>query len=297
MELRDIEIFLTLAEELHFGRTAERLFVSPARVSQAIKAQERFIGAPLFERSSRTVRLTAIGEQLRAELGSAYAGVRGSIERARMAARGVTGQLRVQMMPVNFVDLHVYWKTFRARNPQCRLSVGLAGLEDPFSKLRNGEADVFVAWLPVEEPDLTVGPTLLTDPRLLAVADDHPLAGRTSVGVEELADFPHISAPLQLDYWEDAYFPFATPGGRALERVRPVVHTYEMVDLVTMGEIVQIWPTHVTRHWVLPNVRWLALPDFSPLSFALVWRTEAENDLIRALAATVRDVGTLELPG
>ena len=45
MELRDIEVFLTLAEELHFGRTAERLHVTPARVSQAIKKQERAIGA------------------------------------------------------------------------------------------------------------------------------------------------------------------------------------------------------------------------------------------------------------
>jgi DNA-binding transcriptional LysR family regulator len=58
MELRDIEIFLALAEELHFGRTAERLHVSQARVSQAIKKQERRIGGTLFERSSRQVRLT-----------------------------------------------------------------------------------------------------------------------------------------------------------------------------------------------------------------------------------------------
>ena len=58
MELRDIEIFLTLAEELHFGRTAERLRISQARVSQSIKQQERRIGGALFERTSRSVRLT-----------------------------------------------------------------------------------------------------------------------------------------------------------------------------------------------------------------------------------------------
>jgi DNA-binding transcriptional LysR family regulator len=51
VEQRDIEIFLTLAEELHFGRTAERLHVSTARVSQTIKKLERRIGAALFERS------------------------------------------------------------------------------------------------------------------------------------------------------------------------------------------------------------------------------------------------------
>lgn len=53
MELRDIEIFLALADELHFGRTAERLHVSQARVSQTIKQVERRIGAPLFARTSR----------------------------------------------------------------------------------------------------------------------------------------------------------------------------------------------------------------------------------------------------
>ncbi|MGW8882036.1 LysR family transcriptional regulator, partial [Streptomyces mirabilis] len=64
MELRDIEIFLTLAEELHFGRTAARLHVSPARVSQAIKKQERRIGGALFDRTSHHVRLTPLGRQL-----------------------------------------------------------------------------------------------------------------------------------------------------------------------------------------------------------------------------------------
>jgi Bacterial regulatory helix-turn-helix protein, lysR family len=72
MELRDIEIFLTLAQELHFGRTAERLHVSPARVSQAIKKQERLIGAELFTRTSRNVRLTPVGERLRADLAPVY---------------------------------------------------------------------------------------------------------------------------------------------------------------------------------------------------------------------------------
>jgi hypothetical protein len=72
VELRDIEIFLVLAEELHFGRTAERLHVSRARVSQAIKKQERRIGAPLFDRTSRTVTLTPIGQRLRDDLQQAY---------------------------------------------------------------------------------------------------------------------------------------------------------------------------------------------------------------------------------
>jgi len=78
MERRDAEIFLTLAEELHFGRTAERLFVSQARVSQSIKKLERRIGAPLFERTSRHVALTPIGRQLHRDIGPAYRRISGA---------------------------------------------------------------------------------------------------------------------------------------------------------------------------------------------------------------------------
>ena len=75
MELREIEIFLILAEELHFGRAAERLYVSQARVSQAISQQERHLGGALFDRSNRRqIRLTPLGRQLRDDLRPIYAG-------------------------------------------------------------------------------------------------------------------------------------------------------------------------------------------------------------------------------
>lgn len=105
MELRDIEIFLTLAEELHFGKTAERLHVSAARVSQAIKKQERSVGAALFERTSRNVRLTPVGEQLRKDLQPIYHGLLESMERARLAADGKTGVLRIGLISSNAFDL------------------------------------------------------------------------------------------------------------------------------------------------------------------------------------------------
>jgi DNA-binding transcriptional LysR family regulator len=87
VELRDIEIFLVLAEELHFRRTAVRVRVSPARVSRSIKQQERRIGGVLFERTSRSVRLTPLGRQLRDDLHPVHHGLHESIERARLAAQ------------------------------------------------------------------------------------------------------------------------------------------------------------------------------------------------------------------
>ncbi|MFI5645824.1 LysR family transcriptional regulator [Kitasatospora sp. NPDC051705] len=292
MELREIEIFLTLAEELHFGRTAERVRLSQARVSQAIRTQERRIGAPLFERTSRTVRLTAVGRQLRDDLQPVYAGLHASLDRARLAARGATGRLRVGMMPFNVVDLHGYWKEFRRRHPQWELEVRQLVYLDPFGRLRDGDLDVLVVWLPVEEPDFTVGPVLLTDPRILAVSADHELADRTTARLDMFADFQHAMPPAMPDYWEDGYLPFHTSRGRAIERGEPVTNAEELINRVGMGEIVHGFPSHVTRHWGMPNIRWIPVPDLATLSYALVWRTASENEAIRALADTVRDLGT-----
>ncbi|WP_030774156.1 LysR family transcriptional regulator [Streptomyces sp. NRRL F-2664] len=293
MELRDIEIFLVLAEELHFGRAAQRLHVSQARVSQAVKKQERRIGAELFARTSRTVRLTEIGRQLRDDLQPVYAGLHASVQRAQLAARGITAQLRVALMPFNVADLHPYWKTFRARHPHCGLQIRQATYTDPFGQLRSGAMDVLVAWLPVEEPDFTVGPVLCTDSRILAVAADHPFAQRESVPLELLADFPHGTANGLPDYWEDSYLPFYTPRGRTIERLASAASDNgdDLISYVGMGETIHAFPGHVTRHWGMENIRWLPLPDMATLAFALVWRTEAENDLVRALADTVRDLG------
>jgi DNA-binding transcriptional LysR family regulator len=124
VELRDIEIFLTLAEELHFGRTAERLHVTPARVSQAIKKQERVIGAALFERTSRVVRLTPVGEQLRDELEIGYRQIRQAIGGTAAAVRGVSGTVRVGFSGPWCGDLIVKAaEVFQDRFPACTVQV------------------------------------------------------------------------------------------------------------------------------------------------------------------------------
>ncbi|WP_245627544.1 helix-turn-helix domain-containing protein [Actinomadura oligospora] len=96
MERRDIEIFLTLAEELHFGRTAERLGVSGARVSQTIKRLERRFGVDLFQRTSRKVTLTLVGSALRDDVQAGYQRIQDGIAKAVAAGRGFTARARVR---------------------------------------------------------------------------------------------------------------------------------------------------------------------------------------------------------
>lgn len=293
VELRDIEIFLTLAEELHFGRTAERLHVSVARVSQAIKKQERAIGAELFARNSHSVRLTRLGEQLRDDLRQLHQGLTHSLERARLAARGKTGTLRVGLFPVNIQELRRYFETFRARHPQWELRLRVSAYPDPFAQLRNGEVDILVTWLPVEEPDLTVGPLLFAEPRVLAVAGDHALARWSSVSLEAVSDFQHIVVKSMPSYWFDHYVPERTPKGRLIERTADVTNVEEIFMHTVLGEAVALFPVHVTRYYGRPDIVYLPVKDMDALPYGLVWLSAAENDMMRAFARVVRDLGPL----
>src|SRR4051812_26250310 len=121
MELRDIEIFLTLAEELHFGRTAERLHITPSRVSQALKKQERQIGAPLFDRTSRVVRLTPLGEQVQRDLSAGYGQISEGIETAKGTVHGTVGTLTLGTIGPYPMHINGVLELFQPRHPGARL--------------------------------------------------------------------------------------------------------------------------------------------------------------------------------
>jgi DNA-binding transcriptional LysR family regulator len=189
VDTAEIEVFLALAEELHFGRTAERLRIPQPRVSRLVSALERRVGGALFERTSRRVRLTPLGEQLRDQLQPAYKDLTAALDGARSTARDTAGVLRIGFSPTSSMAvLTRLTGAFEARNPGCRAVLDGVSNLDPYSALRRGELDVLVNWLAVEEPDLTVGPVLEYHDRVLAVASTDPLAARQSVSLEKLAD-------------------------------------------------------------------------------------------------------------
>ncbi|SEG96565.1 DNA-binding transcriptional regulator, LysR family [Nonomuraea solani] len=294
MELRDIEIFLTLAEELHFGRTAERLHVTTARVSQAIKKQERRIGAALFERDNRRVSLTPIGLQLFGDLKPMYDGLRDGIERAALAARGKTGTLVLGMVNENPQDLRPLFDAFRSRRPECDLQLRYAGFADPFRLLRSGDIDLLIAWLPVREPDLTVGPVVSVEDVVLVVGPDHRLAGWESVSYEDLGD-EIVFGGARPDYWRNWLVPTHTPSGRLI-RIGPIVTTSaEMTPLIANSEAVSPCFAHSIRYYARPDHIYLPIRDAPVAQWALIWRTATESALIRDFAATARELGPLAL--
>ncbi|GAA3470764.1 LysR family transcriptional regulator [Nonomuraea roseola] len=292
MELRDIEIFLTLAKELHFGRTAEQLHVSAARVSQAIKKQERAIGAELFHRDSRKVRLTPAGIRLRDDLTPVYRDLQASMERARLAARGKTDVLRIGMLSSNAQDLRPIMDEFAARHPGCEPQFRTIDFGDPFGPLREGRVDVAILWLPVLEPDLTVGPVAYIDSVVLAMAATHRLAGRTSVSLEDLGD-EVVMGGAKPAYWREALVPLRTPSGRLI-RIGPIVSSNEeMLPILSTGEAVSPGHGHAMRYYTRPDIAYVPIHDAPPAQMALVWRTGAENEVTRAFTEAVRDLGPL----
>jgi DNA-binding transcriptional LysR family regulator len=290
VELRDVEIFLTLAEELHFGRTAERLRVSQARVSQSIKQQERRIGGALFERSSRHVRLTPLGERLRDRLRVGYREITAGVDEAIAAARGQVGTLTVGTFDTHHQEIAAVLDLFRQRHPQCELRLREILPSDPIGPIRAGRVDIGVLWLPVREPDLTVGQVLYTEPLVLTVASDHPLAGRDRVEMEDLGDHPvvDLDGPVP-DYVWEAHTPSGTPSGRPIRRGVAVSTLAEALAAISTGSVVSLIGSYAVTSRLRSDITVVPVTDGPILRYAPVWRSVGETTLVRAFVRAAED--------
>ncbi|WP_238431566.1 LysR family transcriptional regulator [Streptomyces cavernae] len=285
----EIEAFLTLAEELHFGRTAERLRITTGRVSQLIKKVERRVGGTLFERTSRAVRLTEIGRQLADDLVPLVAGMEEALRRATDASRGVTGELRVAFLgewtaPVLLKAVGL----FNRRHPDCRVEVREVQLSNSRASLLDGVVDVLIASYPFD--GMACGPVLLTEKRVLAVAAGHPLAGEESVSVEVLAEHPVVQYPevTSVAFKRDRT-PDHTPSGRPVPR-GPVGGSFsEMLTLVAMGRGVLPVGEHSRRYYPRPDVSYVPIHDAQPIERGLVWLVGRTTERIREFVRAATD--------
>lgn len=280
-----------MAEELHFGRAAERLQITPSYVSQTIRTLEAKLGGRLFERSSRRVQLTPLGEEMRQRTRPAYEQLQRACLDVGERARGVAGTLRLgqYVYRAGEPSLHQIIKVFESRHPGCQVRVTETPVApDPLDGLRRGEVDMLVL-RPVHDPDVQVGPVLAREPRLLAVAVDHQLAERKSVDVEDLADYTTTDVPAVSREIMDEFSPPHTPSGRPIERAE--LHSItEAVARVATGELVH--PTVPAFFEAFPDPRVTAIPirDLPPAETVLLWLAANHSPKVRAFAACAGDV-------
>ncbi|WIM92983.1 LysR family transcriptional regulator [Actinoplanes oblitus] len=198
MEQRQLQYFVAVAEELNFTRAAQRTHAVQSTVSASVRALERHLGTPLFERSTSKVTLTDAGKALLPEARRAL----DALDQARAAVaglrEGLTGSLRVGTLSgLTAVDLPGLVSDFRARHPGVRLGLSMAagGTDGLLAALRSRELDVaFVGVQTGSVPDLRLDPIAEFQPRVLVPAG-HPLAGRATVSPAALADEPFIDLP------------------------------------------------------------------------------------------------------
>ncbi|MFE3517091.1 LysR family transcriptional regulator [Streptomyces sp. NPDC059166] len=288
MELREIEIFLALAEELHFGRTAERLHVTPARVSQAIKKQERAIGAELFRRTSRSVQLTPIGAELRDGLAAGLRQIQDALAAAAEAGKALTGELRIGYSSAWCGSLVLAAAdTFRSRHPQCLIELVDLQLADPVKRLRQGLLDLTLLEMPIDEPDLVSGPVVFVEPRALVVPVAHPLARRESVSLEDLADAPMIAVTDQPSYFIDLHYPRRTPRGRLIPRGPSAIAWQEVLALVAAGKGVSPTCLRAANYYSRPDIAFVPFSDAPPVEYGFLRSATGNTAKVRAFVETV----------
>jgi len=291
VELRELRIFLVLADELHFGRTAERMGISQPGVSEAVRVLESRLGVRVFDRTSRRVRLTPAGEGLKRDLVPALAALDRALAETSQLSRAVRGLLRVGfVLTTEGPALSRLIAAFQARYPACEVRLQEVETFDAYRALRRGDIDVLCNWLAVDEPDLTASAAFAYYQRALAVAATHRLAGQPAVSIEELAgEEVALLPPTTPSAVYDLLVPPRTPSGHPIRRTQPVQTINEILSLVARGRIVH--PTSSTVPiFNRDDVVLVPIDDLPPLPLGLVWCVSRENPRIRALNETASSI-------
>ncbi|MER8015944.1 LysR family transcriptional regulator [Streptomyces griseoluteus] len=251
---------------------------------------ERRIGGPLFERNSRSVRLTAVGQRLADDLGPLVDGMADALRRATDASRGVTGELRVAFLgewtaPALLKAVGL----FSERHPECRVVVREAQLSDSRASLLDGSVDVLIASYPFD--GMACGAPLLVEGRVLAVPAGHPLAGETSVSLEVLADHPVVQYPAVTSAaFKRDRTPDRTPSGRPVPKGPAGATFSEMLTLVALGLGVLPVGEHARHYYPRPDLAYVPLRDAPPIRRGPVWREGETTARVREFVRAAADV-------
>ncbi len=154
-----------------------------------MRVLESRLGVKVFERTSRRVRLTPAGEELRRNLVPALAALDQALAETSELSRAVRGLLRIGfVLTTEGPALSRLIAAFQTRYPACEVRLQEVETFDAYRVLRRGDIDVLCNWLAVDEPDLTAGTAFAHYQRALAVAATHRLASKSTVSIEDLAD-------------------------------------------------------------------------------------------------------------
>jgi DNA-binding transcriptional LysR family regulator len=187
VELRQIRSFLSIAETLHFGRTAELIHLSQPALSLQIRALEEEVGVRLFERNRRKTTLTAAGFAFRDDAAAALSRLEQAIRSAKLAGNGKLGLLRIGFISTAVEIVPNIFRQFRELNPEVEFSLRAIPTADQQQMLQTGTLDVGFLRLPIGTPSALDVVTVHREPFVLVVPASHKLAKRKRVRLSEVS--------------------------------------------------------------------------------------------------------------
>jgi DNA-binding transcriptional LysR family regulator len=289
MELRTLRYFVTLAEELHFGRAAERLSITQPPLSLAIRGLEQEIGVVLFARTRRQVALTTAGAAFLMQARDILARTVAAVELARAADRGTIGHLAIGFMSASiYTLLPSVLREFAASHAGVRLELRELTLPQQALALRRRDIQVGFVRPPVLDADLT-SEMLFEEPLVVALPSGHPLVTLKRIRARRLEGERFVMfqrAPGLVLH--DLVLGFCLQQGFSPNVAQEASQSHAVVGLVSAGIGVALVPASA-QAIRLRGVEFRRLAEHSPaVGTALAWRRDDASPVLEAFVKTAR---------
>jgi DNA-binding transcriptional LysR family regulator len=267
LDMRKLRYFVAVAEEMNFGRAAERLHIAQPVLSRQIRSVESELGVQLLTRNSRGTQLTAAGTQLLKDAEFLLAESNALQQRLFQVAEPMV-TVTVGVMPGLLATAAA--AAFETGGASRRAVVTQVGWTDQVEVVRRGKVDVVYAREPIDHHGLGTTP-LLEEPRDAVLPSADPLAAKESVLLADLASKRLLQDPATVPEW----YAVATPEHR---RAGQTAHTVEdKLELVAARSGFVILPRSTTAFYRRPDVRVIPIEDIGPSRVTLIWDAAIEN--------------------
>lgn len=293
LELRQLRYFVTVAEELHFGRAAERLHMTQPPLSQAIQGLEELLGAPLFVRSRRSVALSPAGQALLPEARRMLAQALELPELVRRAAAGEAGRLALAFVSsADYSVLPPFLRNYRAHYPQVQIVLQEETSDLQIEDLMHGRMDagLLIPPLPDKARPALDYLKVLSEPLILAApAGLDALRGSGPVWLKDLPPLPLIIFPRPIaPALHDAILACFRAAGITPAIGQEAIQMQTIVSLVSAGMGLALVPQSVSN-LMRPGVEYRSLHDNTPLvETGLAWRRDNSSPVLQGFLELLR---------
>ncbi|MEU8174570.1 LysR family transcriptional regulator [Microbispora hainanensis] len=289
LSLQQLHAFAVLAEELHFGRTAERLGIAQPPLSQQIRRLEAKVGHPLFTRGPGAVALTAAGRRLLPAARHALDEIAAGLDAARRTGNGEAGRIRIGFSAsLALTVLPGLLRAYHDRFPKVEIEIREMTTAPQVTALHERVIDVGLLREPPDEPGLAAE-TILSEEFIAVVPAAHPLAVQRVLPVEALADEPFVLLPRSAGpMFHDRILDVCRSAGFEPRLGQQAVEWQTVCALVEAGLGVSLAPASI-RRIRLKGVAYRRIePNDARTAVAATWRRDDRNPLVTRFLEVAR---------